>query len=103
MPGNLKKMTESQKEMCGCDICIDGRAMHSALCGWRSERVLFYDRFADELRAQKYEDHAVQIESFRDEMIQEVFVPLGIDDMNAKPHELKLPRMRKQRYSADDL
>ena len=24
MPGNLKEMTDSQKEMCGCDICIDG-------------------------------------------------------------------------------
>ncbi len=60
MPGNLKKMTQSQKKICGCDICIDGGAMHTVLSGWRRERVRFYDQFVADLRDQDDEENAAQ-------------------------------------------
>jgi hypothetical protein len=39
MPTYLKQMTDSQKEMLGCEICIDAEVMHGAVMEWRTRRL----------------------------------------------------------------
>ncbi len=44
LPMNLRRMTDSQKQMCGCEICIDGRAMFQSLLAWRNRQLINYDK-----------------------------------------------------------
>ena len=37
LPRNLSRMTNSQKEMCGCTVCIDAKGYMMALNGWRRQ------------------------------------------------------------------
>ena len=42
-------MTDAQKEMCGCDICLDARGMHNSLKSYRTQRLREYDSVIQEL------------------------------------------------------
>jgi hypothetical protein len=52
MPKFLKKMTESQKEMLGCEICIDAEVMHNALMEWRTRRLCHFTETLAKLEAE---------------------------------------------------
>jgi hypothetical protein len=36
LPPQLRRMTESHKQMCGCEVCLCIRSLHSTLIGYRS-------------------------------------------------------------------
>ena len=42
-PPNLKRMTTAQKEMCGCEICIDFKNPFNALTAFRNKWVKVYE------------------------------------------------------------
>jgi hypothetical protein len=39
LPRNLSRMTESQKELCGCTVCIDAKGFIAALRAWRKTKM----------------------------------------------------------------
>ena len=43
LPDNLRRMTKTQKQMCGCEHCIDGRALFQALMEWRNGCLKNFD------------------------------------------------------------
>jgi hypothetical protein len=44
IPANCKRMTKSQMQMCGCEICIDMHNMNAALTENRKARLRYYRR-----------------------------------------------------------
>ena len=93
-PGNLKRMTASQKEMVGCDTCIDGRAMHSALNNCRRDRLRSLNTFASDCRLEGDIETAIRVEEVRDEMAAAAFKCLGVGQELKDSTELNLETMR---------
>jgi hypothetical protein len=49
LPANIRHMTESQKQMCGCKLCIDAHNMHAALMEWRKAKLKRYEELTGPL------------------------------------------------------
>ena len=43
MPKNIQRMSESQKQMCGCDICLNAYQFILALNSWRSRKKTVWE------------------------------------------------------------
>jgi hypothetical protein len=73
LPKNLRRMTASQKQMCGCEICIDGRAFHCALMEFRGKRLRDYDQIAAVLTFEGDIAAAVAVQLVRSEYFKKHF------------------------------
>ena len=94
IPGNLSRMTNSQKDMVGCDICIDGKALHSALNNFCRERVKVYNRVIEDLKEEgKAENTPVikQLKDKRDFMVEQLFKP-ALEE--ASPRDFKHEKIK---------
>jgi hypothetical protein len=54
LPANIRRLTESQKQMCGCKICIDCNNMIKSLNEWQNAHLKWFE----ELLAKKTPDSA---------------------------------------------
>ncbi len=77
MPPQLKRMTQSQKQMCGCEICIDGKAMWQALMEFRNRWAKEYDLTIAALLSEGDNESAAALQKSRDEYMSAVFVTEG--------------------------
>jgi hypothetical protein len=44
LPKNISRMSDSQKQMCGCEICLNGNSMMMALNSWRGRKKSALER-----------------------------------------------------------
>ena len=62
LPCNLRRMTESQKLMCGCEKCIDRKNMHASLKAFRKSKLKCYKLTLEKL-VDGSEEHTLVKES----------------------------------------
>jgi hypothetical protein len=75
LPSNVCRMTSAQKSMCGCEVCLDGRAMFTALIEFRRKALREFDLLIAELRDGGEPDAAtlVKIEKARDDYVRQLW------------------------------
>jgi len=110
LPRNLVRMTQAQKQMCGCTYCIDARGWHQALKGWRNHRVVLLElKVANLLKMQNVRSPAVhavalasakkKLEDFKLQAFH--FVPDPADPNGTKV--IRKPRWERAKDAADSM
>ena len=87
MPKNLRRMTDSQKKMCGCELCIDARSCLEALIEFRRKRVRHLTSLVDGLRTNSEgvePETIVALKEVKDEYTEFNFESETTDDGHTK-------------------
>lgn len=91
LPHNFKRMTASQRAMCGCEVCLDGASLMNGLMVWRSkhwkELVAIVEQLTDQGDCPELASMKVQLKNWE----QAVFVhedgSLLMDKLNNPKHQ----------------
>ena len=75
-PPNLKRMTSAQKEMCGCEICIDFKNRFNALTAFWNKWVKVYDDAFHSLWKAGDTAQANLVQEAKRDFLEGVFLPL---------------------------
>ena len=73
LPENLRRMTKTQKQMCGCEHCIDGRSMFQSLMEWRNGCLKEFDDTIKLLLEAGDSVNAAKVQAKRDEYFSDAF------------------------------
>jgi hypothetical protein len=66
LPRNLSRLTDSQKQMCGCEICIVCKAMLNTLNAWRTRTIKSIESAAEQAHPQRAQILREEARAYRD-------------------------------------
>ena len=92
LPHNIKRMTDSQKAMCGCEVCLDAQSFIAALKEYRTKLRKIYLCTIEKLAEKGRTNELEAVEKAKDEWEKSVFVHTNgvivMDSENSPKHKV---------------
>jgi hypothetical protein len=69
LPKKVTRMSDTQKQMCGCEVCLNGNIMMLALNSWRGCKMSILERRLDIMdpNTREYGKHKRELDHFRED------------------------------------